>query len=81
MDIAIAGSGYVGLVTAAVLADIGHTVTSVDVDAGKIRRLAEGGCPIYEPGLRELLEKKPPRLRFTTDPVSPTDLRKSSLWP
>jgi UDPglucose 6-dehydrogenase len=67
--VAVIGMGYVGLTTAACLADIGHDVTGVDVDPEKISRL-EGGKPtIYEPGLPELMQRviAARRLRFTTE--------------
>ncbi|MED4905371.1 UDP-glucose dehydrogenase family protein [Parageobacillus thermoglucosidasius] len=67
MDIAVAGAGYVGLVTAACLAEKGHKVACVDVDAGKVALLQSGKSPIYEPGLEELLKKNRERLLFTTD--------------
>ena len=67
MDIAIAGAGYVGLVTAACLAEKGHKVACVDIDAGKVALLQSGKSPIYEPGLEELLKKNRERLLFTTD--------------
>ena len=51
MDLCIIGSGYVGLVTGACLADAGNHVVCVDVDAGKIERLNRGEIPIHEPGL------------------------------
>lgn len=57
MRIAVVGTGYVGLVSGACLAETGVTVTCVDVDASKIRKLKEGGIPIYEPGLAEMVEK------------------------
>lgn len=67
MKIVIFGSGYVGLVTAAFFAEQGHSVTAVDIDPAKVSQLQAGHCPIYEPGLQELLvrhlEKK--SLRFT----------------
>ena len=68
MNITIFGSGYVGLVTAACFADAGNDVLCVDVDAAKVERLRGGECPIYEPGLEELLASnaKAGRLRFTT---------------
>ncbi|OQP18438.1 2-dehydropantoate 2-reductase N-terminal domain-containing protein, partial [Geobacillus zalihae] len=56
MKITIAGAGYVGLVTAACLADKGHDVICVDVNEEKIRRLNEGIVPIYEPGLEPLIQ-------------------------
>ncbi len=69
MKICVVGSGYVGLVTGACLADFGMTVTGVDKDASKIEALERGEIPIYEPGLEEIVEKnvRAGRLRFTTD--------------
>ena len=69
MHIAVVGSGYVGLVTGACLADFGMYVTCVDNDAGKIERLKRGEVPIYEPGLEALIAKNAQagRLRFTTE--------------
>ena len=69
MRITIFGSGYVGLVTGACLADAGNHVVCVDVDAGKIERLNRGEVPIHEPGLDELIERNAAkgRLKFTTD--------------
>jgi UDPglucose 6-dehydrogenase len=68
MDIAIVGSGYVGLVTGVCLAHIGHTVICVDNNPDKIKVLKGGGVPIYEPGLDALLAKyrKSKRITFTT---------------
>ncbi|MGL4914648.1 MAG: UDP-glucose 6-dehydrogenase, partial [Aeromonas allosaccharophila] len=51
MNITVFGSGYVGLVQAIVLADVGHQVVCIDLDAEKISRLSRGELPIYEPGL------------------------------
>lgn len=69
MHIAVVGSGYVGLVTGACLADFGMYVTCVDNDAGKIERLRQGQVPIYEPGLEALIAKNAQagRLKFTTE--------------
>jgi UDPglucose 6-dehydrogenase len=69
MKITIFGSGYVGLVTGACLADAGNHVVCVDVDAGKIERLNAGEVPIHEPGLDEVIKRNADagRLRFTTD--------------
>ncbi|MBU6235858.1 MAG: UDP-glucose/GDP-mannose dehydrogenase family protein [Alphaproteobacteria bacterium] len=69
MKLTIFGSGYVGLVTGACLADIGHNVMCVDRDEGKIAALKRGEVPIYEPGLDEKIESnaKAGRLHFTTD--------------
>ncbi|MEW5323312.1 UDP-glucose/GDP-mannose dehydrogenase family protein [Geobacillus thermoleovorans] len=69
MKITIAGAGYVGLVTAACLADKGHDVICVDVDGEKIHLLNKGIVPIYEPGLEPLIERNSARLRFTTNDV------------
>lgn len=69
MKIAMVGSGYVGLVSGACLADFGHEVVCIDKDQSKIDRLHEGVMPIYEPGLAALVESnvKAGRLSFTTD--------------
>jgi UDPglucose 6-dehydrogenase len=67
MDVSIIGSGYVGLVTGACFAEVGHNVTCVDNDARKIETLRAGKVPIYEPGLEELIHRNvsAQRLRFT----------------
>ena len=69
MRVTIFGSGYVGLVTGACLADAGNDVVCVDVDAAKIARLNAGQIPIHEPGLEELVARNRAkgRLNFTTD--------------
>nr|WP_297456715.1 UDP-glucose/GDP-mannose dehydrogenase family protein [uncultured Halomonas sp.] len=69
MKIAIFGTGYVGLVTGACLADVGHDVMCMDVDGDKIARLKRGEIPIYEPGLESMVQINTDagRLRFTTD--------------
>ncbi|MDP2479265.1 MAG: UDP-glucose/GDP-mannose dehydrogenase family protein [Candidatus Palauibacterales bacterium] len=69
MDVTVIGTGYVGLVVGACLAETGHRVVCADVDEGKIERLERGEVPIFEPGLDRLLERntRENRLRFTTD--------------
>jgi UDPglucose 6-dehydrogenase len=69
MQVAMIGTGYVGLVSGACFADFGHMVTCVDKDAGKIERLKAGGMPIYEPGLDLLVAQnvRAGRLAFTTE--------------
>jgi UDPglucose 6-dehydrogenase len=69
MDVAIFGTGYVGLVTGACLAEAGNRVICVDVDADKVERLNRGEVPIYEPGLDDLVarNRQSGHLRFTTD--------------
>jgi UDPglucose 6-dehydrogenase len=71
MRVTIFGSGYVGLVTGACLADAGNHVVCVDVDAGKIERLTRGEIPIHEPGLDALIKRNAEagRIEFTTDAV------------
>lgn len=67
MKIAVAGTGYVGLVTGVALANIGHSVTCVDVDEAKIELMRKGISPIYEKDLEELMKKNKDRLCYTTD--------------
>ena len=68
MNVSVIGTGYVGLVVGACLAETGHDVICADVDAGKIARLKRGEIPIYEPGLQPLVTKNidEGRLGFTT---------------
>ncbi len=69
MRVCMIGTGYVGLVTGACLAEIGHDVWCVDVDEKKIQMLQQGHIPIYEPGLEEIVKRNSAqgRLHFTTD--------------
>ncbi|MEW6038306.1 MAG: UDP-glucose/GDP-mannose dehydrogenase family protein [Pseudomonadota bacterium] len=69
MKVTIFGSGYVGLVTGACLAEVGNDVVCIDIDAGKIQRLNQGEVPIYEPGLDTIIKRNMAagRLQFTTD--------------
>ena len=72
MKVTMFGTGYVGLVTGACLAEIGHEVICIDVDAGRIARMQAGEIPIYEPGLAPLVRTNAAagRLHFTVDPVA-----------
>jgi UDPglucose 6-dehydrogenase len=75
MKVTVFGSGYVGLVTGACLAEVGNKVMCVDVDPAKIELLNSGGVPIYEPGLTEMVQRnrEAGRLRFTTDAKTGVD--------
>ncbi|MGB7215846.1 MAG: 2-dehydropantoate 2-reductase N-terminal domain-containing protein, partial [Gammaproteobacteria bacterium] len=69
MRVTVFGTGYVGLVTGACLADAGNSVLCVDVDAAKVEQLKQGQLPIYEPGLESVVRRSVDagRLAFTTD--------------
>lgn len=69
MKVTVFGIGYVGLVQGAVLAEVGHDVICIDIDANKVERLKQGHIPIYEPGLEALVKENyaSGRLNFTTD--------------
>src|SRR6266480_4347366 len=69
MKIAVVGTGYVGLVVGACLAENGNTVVCVDKDAAKVATLNGGHMPIYEPGLEEIVRRnrQEERIAFTTD--------------
>ncbi len=69
MRVTVHGTGYVGLVTGACLAEVGNHVTCVDIDAGKVASLKRGEVPIYEPGLQDIVQRnaRAGRLQFTTD--------------
>jgi len=69
MKITVIGTGYVGLVSGACLAEVGNDVLCLDVDPAKIKILEDGGIPIYEPGLQEMVQRNVAagRLHFTTD--------------
>jgi UDPglucose 6-dehydrogenase len=75
MNIAVVGTGYVGLVTGTCLAETGNTVICVDIDAAKVERMRNGEVPIYEPHLDVIFERniKQGRLSFTTDLKSAID--------
>lgn len=67
MKILVAGTGYVGLVTAVCLSEVGHRVICIDVNEEKINMLNRGESPIYEPGLEELMMKNRSLLTYTLD--------------
>jgi UDPglucose 6-dehydrogenase len=69
MDVTVIGCGYVGLVTGTCLAAIGHTVRGVEKDTRKLKALQDGHCPIFEPGLQELLQENyaSGQIQFTSD--------------
>src|SRR4029453_15293249 len=69
MKIAVIGTGYVGLVTGTCFAETGNTVTCVDIDAAKVKKLSGGEITIYKPGLEKLFLRnlREGRLKFTTD--------------
>ena len=80
MKIAVVGTGYVGLVVGACLAETGNDVVCADVDATKVDRLKRNELPIYEPGLEPLVERnqKDGRLSFTTDVAAAARTRRST---
>lgn len=75
MRCTVFGTGYLGATHAAGMAELGHEVIGVDVDAGKVAKLSGGEVPFYEPGLREMLQRniEAGRLRFTTDYAEAAD--------
>src|SRR3954471_23443169 len=74
MDIAVIGCGYVGLVSGACLAALGHRVVGIDVDQSRVEALRKGIVPIYEPGLSEMIKNEAGhgRLSFDTDTAKAT---------
>jgi len=80
MDVTIIGCGYVGLVTGTCLAAIGHTVRGVEKDKKKLKTLMDGHCPIFEPGLQELMQENyaSGQLQFTDDVKAAVMMRKWS---
>jgi UDPglucose 6-dehydrogenase len=66
MKVCVVGTGYVGLTTGVSLAFLGHDVTCVEIDQNKVEMLRAGRCPIYEPGMEDLLSEAAPKLNFTT---------------
>ncbi|MFB7876850.1 UDP-glucose dehydrogenase family protein [Nocardia sp. NPDC056064] len=75
MRCTVFGTGYLGATHAACMADLGHDVVGVDVDPGKVAKLADGVVPFYEPGLEQVLQRNlaAGRLRFTTDYADAAD--------
>lgn len=79
MNVAVLGTGYVGLSTGVCLAEIGHDVVCIDVDERKIDVLKQGRSPIYEPGLDELLMRNISEGRLTFTSNHPQGLRKADI--
>ena len=79
MRMTVVGTGYVGLVVGACLAETGNEVTCIDVDEGKIRSLREGRLPIYEPGLDELVRRNAAKRRLTFDTTLARSARDSEV--
>ena len=81
MRISIFGSGYVGLVQAAVFADVGHRVICMDIDAERVERLIRGEVPFFEPGLSEMVIQgvESGLLTFTTDTKTAVESSDSCL--
>lgn len=79
MNIVVIGTGYVGLTSGACFAELGHNVTCVDIDEAKISNLEKGIMPIYEPGLKELIDRNSieGRINFTTS--LPSSLEKADI--
>ncbi len=77
MDICVVGAGYVGLTSAAVLADLGHSVCCIDTNIEKIKLLTRGEVPIFEPGLKELIQKNRTRLTFSASTIE--NIKKSPI--
>ena len=67
MKISLIGAGYVGCVTGICLAKLGHDIFLIDVDSGKLEAIRAGKCPVFEPGLNDLLAKNHRKIRTTTD--------------
>ena len=79
MNIAVVGTGYVGLVVGACFAENGNSVVCVDKDAAKVRALQKGKIPIYEPGLEELVKRNRQEGRLTFTTTLPRAVRASQV--
>src|SRR5271156_3597197 len=79
MNLTIIGTGYVGLVTGTCFAEVGHQVVCVDNDATKVKMLNEGGIPIYEPGLEEMVQKNVAAKRLSFTQSTPEGVEKSDV--
>jgi UDPglucose 6-dehydrogenase len=79
MHVAVIGSGYVGLVSAACMADFGHFVTCIDIDTAKIKSLQSGKIPIYEPGLAEIVQRNMAEHRLTFTTKIPEGIKEASV--
>jgi UDPglucose 6-dehydrogenase len=79
MKLTLIGTGYVGLVTGACFAEVGHQVVCVDNDAAKVKLLQSGGIPIYEPGLEEMVKKNVAAGRLTFTDSTAAGVQKSDV--
>ena len=79
MRLSIIGTGYVGLVTGACFAEVGHQVICVDNDPAKVKLLQDGGIPIYEPGLEEMVRKNMAAGRLSFSASTPEGVANSDV--
>src|SRR2546425_1479314 len=79
MKLTLIGTGYVGLVTGTCFAEVGHQVICVDSDAAKVKTLRQGGIPIYEPGLEELVKKNVAARRLSFTSSTPEGVQRSDV--
>src|ERR1700693_5445355 len=79
MNVTVLGLGYIGCVTGACLAEVGHTVTGADRDEHKVRSITDGKAPFYEPGLQELVRKNVSAGRLSATTSTPDAIRNSDV--